>query len=128
MAVGFKGRVDLINAAIDRDIPTVERLLSEGAIPDLTDRQGWTALHFAAQNNDAETAKILLKHGAPLESRDLFGNTPLWRAVFSYRGAADCISVLLDAGANPDLANDHGVSPRSLAASISNYDTRTFFE
>lgn len=128
MAIDREGRDELITAVIGRDIRLIKELLSDGIAPNLADRKGWTALHFAAQNNDAETADLLLKNGASPENRDHFGNTPLFRAVFSYRGYDDCISVLLKAGANPDVINNHGVSPRSLAATIANYDTHKFFE
>jgi ankyrin repeat protein len=127
MAIDREGRNELINAVIDRDVSLVKQLLLSGIATTFADREGWTALHFAAQNNDPEIADLLLTYGALLESRDRFGNTPLFRAVFSYRGGADCISVLLEAGANPDLMNDHGVSPRHLATTIANYDTRKFF-
>lgn len=42
-------------------------------------------------------------------------------------GEAECISVLLAAGADPDSDNDYGVSPRSLAYTIANYDMPKFF-
>jgi ankyrin repeat protein len=66
-------------------------------------------------------------HGASVSSRDENGNTALSNAVYAYQGGPDCISLLLDAGADPDLANNYGVSPRSLAQNIANYDTRKFF-
>jgi ankyrin repeat protein len=121
------GRDDLINAVIDGDRGRVELLLAGGAYPNVADHAGWTPLHFAAQNNDAEIATLLLQHGASVSDRDEHGNTPLFRAAFSYRGMAECVTTLLAAGADPDAANDHGVSPRSLAGTIANYDTGRFF-
>ena len=44
-----------------------------------------------------------------------------------------CVSVgtfyehLLKNGANPDIENNNGVSPKSLARTIANYDVRRFF-
>jgi hypothetical protein len=52
----------------------------------LDDRQGFTALHFAAQQSQTEAVRVLLEAGAPLHPRDRFGNTPLWRAVFNSGG------------------------------------------
>ncbi|MFJ7209884.1 hypothetical protein ACIQWR_40995 [Streptomyces sp. NPDC098789] len=43
------------------------------------------------------------------------GNTPLWQAVFTYRGDGAVLSLLVEAGADPDRDNFHGVSPRRLA-------------
>src|SRR3990170_4245251 len=127
MTLDRAGRDELTNAVIDRDASAIRRLLSEGHDPNGSDRNGWTALHFASQNNDAEAACLLLSHGASTSSQDSHGNTPLFRAVFSYHGGPECISALLQAGADPDIANSYGVSPRSLAGTIANYDTRKFF-
>lgn len=128
MTLDRAGRDELTNAVIDRDLNAVRELLKKQCDPDHRDRSGWSPLHFAAQNNDAETACILLEYGASLSSIDKYGNTPLSRAVFSYEGGDECISVLLKAGADPDRVNNHGISPRSLAETIANYDTRRFFE
>ena len=128
MSVDRAGRDELTNAVIDRDAALVERLPSKGVNPNSVDHAGWSPLHFAAQDNDADMVAMLLRYGASLSLRDAHGNTALSRAVFNYRGEAECISVLLQAGADSDEANDHGVSPRSLAHTIANYDTRKFFE
>ena len=128
MTIDQSGRDDLMNAVIDRDVGTVARLLANGQDPNRLDNAGWSALHFAAQNNHAELAALLLANGASTSIVDLHGNTPLWRAVFSCRGAEECIKVLLEAGADPDQPNNHGVSPKSLAQTIANYDARTFFD
>jgi ankyrin repeat protein len=127
MNVDRAGR-DEMNAVIDREFDKAERLLDEGANPNSVDNASWSALHFAAQNNDTEMVRMLLKHGALTSLRDRNGNSPLSRAVASYRGEAECISALLEAGADPDNENDYGVSARSLAFTIANYDTRKFFE
>ena len=79
-------------------------------------------VHFAAQEGHTEVARVLLRGGAAVDARDSFGNTPLWRAVFESRGRGDTIKVLLAAGANPDLPNESGVSPRQLAERIANLD------
>jgi uncharacterized protein len=42
--------------------------------------------------------------------------------MFNSRGRGDTISALLAKGADPDAVNVSGTSPRSLAASIANYD------
>ena len=127
MGIDRAGRDEFLNAVIDGDIGAVERLLAQGYDPNVVDRAGRSALHFTAQNNHAELTSILLKAGALHSSRDHNGNTPLSDAVFSYQGAAECVSVLLSAGADPDMVNDYGVSPRALALSIGNYDVRKLF-
>lgn len=71
---------------------------------------------------------MLVDVGANLELRDGYGNTPLARATFSSRGDGEVITILLEAGANPDATNEHGNSPRSLAKMIANYDIAKLFE
>ncbi|MGW1766731.1 ankyrin repeat domain-containing protein [Streptomyces sp. NPDC002073] len=78
-------------------------------------RQGWTQLHFAADEQDAAAVGSLLAEGAEVDAPDGQGNTPLWQAVFTYRGDGAVLSLLVKAGADPDRVNLHGVSPRRLA-------------
>ncbi|MGW1803039.1 ankyrin repeat domain-containing protein [Streptomyces sp. NPDC001984] len=96
--------------------------LAAGGDPNATDSAGWRPLHFAAQAQSAQAAAVLQMGGAVVDVADNQGNTPLWRAVFSYRGDPGVLFVPLDGGADPDLANAHGVSPRQLAERITNYD------
>ncbi|MFE2856184.1 ankyrin repeat domain-containing protein [Streptomyces lavendulae] len=78
-------------------------------------RQGWTQLHFAADEQDAAAVGSLLAEGAEVDAPDGQGNTPLWQAVFTYRGDGAVLSLLVKAGADPDRVDLHGVSPRRLA-------------
>ena len=121
------GRTELINAVIDGDDARVRRLLDRGAEPDDVDNAGWCALHFAAQECSETMVRLLLDAGASLELRESYGNTPLWRAVSNYRGGAEVISILLEAGANPDADNKNGISPRAASNTIVNYDSAKFF-
>ncbi|WP_327686157.1 ankyrin repeat domain-containing protein [Streptomyces sp. NBC_00467] len=47
-------------------------------------RQGWTQLHFAADEQDAAAVGSLLAAGVQVDAPDGQGNTPLWQAVFTY--------------------------------------------
>ncbi|MER6391564.1 ankyrin repeat domain-containing protein [Streptomyces sp. NPDC001523] len=78
-------------------------------------RRGWTRLHFAADEQDAAVVGSLLAAGAVVDAPDGQGNTPLWQAVFTYRGDGVVVSLLVKAGADPDRGNLLGVSPRRLA-------------
>jgi len=63
-----------------------------------------------------------------VDARDAFGKTPLAVALFNVRDRdGEVISVLLKAGADPDAKNNHGISSRGLAASVTNYDLMRFF-
>ena len=75
--------------------------------------QRWTALAFAARDGYFDVCRILLAAGSMVDSTDCFGNTPLWRATFSRRN--DIVALLVEYGADRDLKNSHGFSPRLLA-------------
>jgi ankyrin repeat protein len=95
--------------------------------PNIKDHNGWYPLHYAAQQNSASLAEIILKYGAIIDCEDDYGNTPLWRAVFSYRGNGEMIEFLLKSGADRNHDNHSQVSPYKLANTIANYDVKQFF-
>jgi ankyrin repeat protein len=121
-------RTELHYACVDADAQKIRALLGAGADPREADANGWTPLHFAAQANCAEGVEILIDAGATVDASDREGNTPLFRAVFNSRGDGAVITILLAAGADPAHENRHGVSPRSLAHAIANYDVARYFE
>jgi uncharacterized protein len=85
-----------------------------------TDGGGLTALIFAAREDDAETAKLLLDAGADINQTTNYGWTPLLTAINNrhYKLAA----MLLERGANPNLANRGGWSPLYLATDNRNIE------
>ncbi|TAL43997.1 MAG: ankyrin repeat domain-containing protein, partial [Salinibacterium sp.] len=75
-----------------------------------------TPLHMACRQGHFEVARLLLEAGAPVDARDSFGNTRLWRAVFAFQGGDPAlIRLLLAAGADPDVKNHTDRSPRDMA-------------
>ena len=60
-----------------------------------------------------DTAKVLLDHGAEVDSRAEDGRTPLMLA--ANKGDKDLVSLLLQAGADPTLADKSGATAASLA-------------
>lgn len=121
------GRTPLHYAALTGDVEKVRSQLDSGADIDCADKQGFTALHFAAQAQRLDALLVLLEGGANIGARDKWGNTALVKAVFNSRGEGGCIRALLSSGADPDVANDSGVSPRLLADRIGNFDVAQFF-
>lgn len=112
------GRAAAHYAAAGGDAERLRMLLAAGADPGAADGSGWTPLHFAAQARSPLAIEILLATGAAVDAADWHGNTPLWRAVFCSHGDGAAIRLLLEAGADPDRDNLHGVSPRALAGRI----------
>ena len=90
-------------------------LLREGADIAAVDTELRTPLHAACQQGHVDVATLLLGEGAPVDVRDRHGNTPLWRATFGNTAVPELVRVLLEAGADPDSANDAGKSPRDMA-------------
>lgn len=127
------GRTTLLNACIglgfsrSQTLAKVKSAIEGGEDLNFADRGGWTALHFAAQNDDAEICQLLLEAGAAVDLVDSFGNTPLWRAVFNCSGDGNCIRVLRSYGADHSLRNRSGISPVDLARTIGNYDVAQYF-
>lgn len=86
----------------------VEHLLDRGV--EVAAGTGWTALHAATGTGDLRTIDLLIRRGAPLEKRNMYGGTVLGQAIwFAYHGdpadLGDYVSVidtLIAAGARTD--------------------------
>jgi len=121
------GRSVIFHAVLIGSEDITKYLLERGSNLDLKDKKGWALLHYVAQNYLTEIAELLIDNGADIEIKDDYGNTPLWRATFASQGKGEMINLLLHKGANPDNANDSGISPLELAKTIANYDVKQFF-
>lgn len=121
------GRTPLHYAARDGRTEAVRDLLARGLNPSAADDDRWTPMHFAAQAYAPEVVELLLGAGATVDMEDSHGNTPLWRATFESRGRGEVIRLLRAAGADPWRANRSGVSPVSLARTISNNAVAQFY-
>ena len=98
------GRTVLMHAVLESEpnISTIQSLLDQGVDIDHQDsEQRWSALHFAARDNKKEVVALLLNSGASVDLLDVFGNTPLWRAVMSFSGECSIVKNLLSHGAEP---------------------------
>ena len=89
----------------------------------------WTPLHFACQNYDFESVKLLLDNGSEIDPIDNYGNSPLFKAIFNCRNnKGDLIKYLIEKGAQSNLKNHSGVSPVDLANNIANFNIKDFFK
>ena len=97
----------LILAACFGRASLVEFFLSRGADINATDSYNRSALIWAADRGDLDTALCLIKYGADLEVKEsLYESTALnWAA---WRGRVEVVKVLAQAGAAPDSPNKFG--------------------
>jgi cell wall assembly regulator SMI1 len=104
----------------------VEAALAAGSRLDLVDDSGRTPLHFAVQCPNTPPAEAMLRAGAAVDARDASGRTPLALAVELplVRNVVDMVRMLIAAGADPDLADATGVTPRDRAAQRFNIESR----
>ena len=90
----------LAEAVKQRDREAVHALLGDKADVNAPLGDGATALHWAAQWDDLETADLLIRAGARVNATDDYGVMPLWLA--STNGNAHIVGTLLKAGADPN--------------------------
>ncbi|KAF8996165.1 ankyrin repeat-containing domain protein [Cyathus striatus] len=93
---------------------TLEYLISQGVPLDKPDIVGLTPLHHALQGKhkigDESYVRLLLKSGASVNYRNRYGENPL---LFSLpAGNADSVDVLMGFGADLDMADAEGGTPR----------------
>lgn len=92
----------------------VRQLLAGGALPDVADAEGNTALMCAAQAGSAECVRMLLAAGAQAEAANAKGKTALMYAARADAPAA--VQALLEAGANGAARDARGYSAFMHAA------------
>lgn len=109
----------LEDAVLLQNIAEVKRHLAGGAEVDARGPHGYTLLHWAVAGRNAELVGLLLQAGAHADARNDSGITPmqLCFAETDYDGYyhidAECLRLLLEAGANP-----HGSDEESGEAFI----------
>ena len=110
-----QGSPVLVEAYVTRDISVLQRC---DVIDDIRDAHGNTPLHNAARRPEAarmyNPMPILIAKYKSLNARNEFGRTALFVAV--QRGNKSDVQSLLGAGADPNIADNHGHSPAHVAA------------
>lgn len=114
-ARGRDGATLLVQAIVDGQRDSALALLDAGADPDLPARGGETPVHAAAFARDpALLALVLARGGTPDVANPTTGATPLMAAILG--PGVDRVGALLDAGADPAIADRLGDTPLHVAA------------
>jgi truncated hemoglobin YjbI len=92
----------------------VSALVQAGANVHVREKvKGCLALHMAARRGNVLVAQALLRHGADIEARDNYGDTPLHRAVKC--GQAEMVAFLLASGADGRAKGRNRQTPQQMA-------------
>ncbi|NXT74380.1 ASB12 protein, partial [Zapornia atra] len=110
---------ELNRAVCEDDHQTLDNLLCQARYKRFINRRsGWgvpsTPLRLAATWGRVRSVKVLLAHGAEVDSLDAKAQTPLFMAVSNSH--LECVKVLLDAGASPAGSIYNNSSPLLIAA------------
>src|SRR5262245_13712039 len=111
----------LADAAMRGDREAVRSLLKQKVDVNVGQGDGSTALHWAANRDDVEMAKLLVAAGADLKARTRLGGiTALWIA--AQNGSAAMLAILLDPKGDANTANTNGTTLLMLAAASGKTD------
>ncbi len=112
------GRTALIEAIVKQHLEYVELFIQNGADVNTIDADGWMPIHFAAQEYNPSIVKLLLSKKVLVNEKNQHGNPPLFIALNNLnRDRASTLEIchlLLEAGADPTIENNYGVSVISL--------------
>jgi hypothetical protein len=132
--IDFENFSPLIKAAQERNVPIIDRLVKAGAIVNLQNKFGHTALHHVmaykpmsenVPNSRIETVECLLKHGASIDETedetDSTAKTPLTLYIESGELDPDIIRLFVANGATPPtikVRNPHNLHAVTINAAI----------
>lgn len=112
---GTDGATLLVEAIGEQNLVGVRALLDGGADPNRAGGGGETPVHAAAFVDDPAFLRVVLEHGGDPNVRNpVTGAPPLARAILGQNRSQ--VEMLLDAGAEPDLADNNGDTPLHVAA------------
>jgi ankyrin repeat protein/WD40 repeat protein len=86
-----------------------------------SNKDGWTALHYACRAGSPKMVEALLKAGAAIDAKNKFGDTPLHRAAGdettqeARESKAECARILCERGAPLESRNNRGKTPYEAA-------------
>lgn len=105
--------MDIFDASEKGNLNLLKQYLSNNPDLSLVNEYGFTALHCAAMGSNSmeklttvEVLRLLIEAGSPLEIKG-GGRTPLY-ILAEFSPYVEPVQLLLDAGANPDVYDEHG--------------------
>jgi len=109
----------IILAARKRNLAIVQKILDmdPASINGVESETGCTALHIGCLQGDVELVSFLIHRGADIESRDSFGQTPLFGAIQAQN--MQVVNKLLDSKCNGDVFRNNDQSCIEIAEGIS---------
>lgn len=107
MLAALKGQLDMVRKLIARDADV--------------NKPGWTPLHYAATNAHLPVMQLLLDHHAYIDAESPNGTTPLMMA--AQYGSPGAVKLLLEAGADPQLKNQLGLTAIDFAQRANRKDS-----
>ncbi|MCG5430895.1 ankyrin repeat domain-containing protein [Mycobacterium sp. MYCO198283] len=110
-------------AVLHNDVNTFAVELAAGNYVNAPGPEGMTPLHIAADYGRVEFAKALLNKGVDIDPINVWGNTPLWMAVYNYdktEPPGAIIRLLLEHGADPNRGEGRQ-PPLELATMIAGF-------
>jgi hypothetical protein len=108
----------LMLAALKGLTEVCQQLIARGAD---VNKPGWAPLHYAATHGHLAVMTLLLDSDAYIDAASPNGTTPLMMA--AHYGTASAVKLLLEAGADPLLKNDQGMSAIDFAQRANHADS-----
>lgn len=100
----------LMLACLKGYLGIAQALIAKGAD---VNKPGWAPLHYAATNGHLEVMRLLLDNHAYIDASSPNGSTPLMMAALY--GTPSAVKLLLEAGADPLLTNELGLTAIDFA-------------
>lgn len=108
----------LMLASLKGLLEICQQLIARGAD---VNKPGWAPLHYAATHGHLAVMNVLLDHHAYIDAASPNGTTPLMMA--ARYGTPAAVKLLLEAGADPLLKNDPGLSAIDFAQGANRHDS-----
>lgn len=101
------------------DFNLVQALIAKGANANVKQRDGnipLTPLQGAAMNGDLKTAKLLIDHGADVDTYDKVTGSTILQMAITFNSNEDMSKLLIESGAKPNQKDVQGNTELHLAA------------